>query len=198
MATRHLLRARSTRARERRVEIVASCIEQGLSITEPTSAPEGDARLLERETRLGCTTAMLACLSLEERMAIVLAEMLGADDVLGAELCEVDGAVYRKRLSRARQKLRPILEDLCGLASSGAPCSCPRQARAKQIAGIASSTFTRLPVVDAEAVQRATEGLGALRRLGPVFAIAPLVDPPKDLWEELRRRLPTVLGAGQP
>ena len=130
VATRQLLRARSTRARERRVEIVAARIGQGLAITEPTSAPEGDARLLERETRLGCTTAMLECLSLEERLAIVLAEMLGADDVLGAELCEVEPTVYRKRLSRARQKLRPILEDLCGLARSGAPCSCPRQARA--------------------------------------------------------------------
>jgi hypothetical protein len=24
------------------------------------------------------------------------------------------------------------------------------------------------------------------------------LDPPEDLWEELRRRLPTVLGAGEP
>jgi hypothetical protein len=130
-------------------------------------------------------------------MAIVLAEVLGADDELGARLCEVSGAVYRKRLSRARQKMRPILEELCGLASPAAPCSCRRQARAKQLVGLETSRYTRLPVVDARDVQRAMDGLGALRRLGPVFAVEPLVDPPEDLWSELRRRLPTVLGDGE-
>jgi len=194
IASRHLLRSRSKLAREHRVEVLEGRIRAGLAITEPGHAPEGDARILERETRLGCTTAMLACLTLDERLAIVLAEVLGADDDLGALLCDVTPAAYRKRVSRARAKLRPVLEDLCGLERSGAPCSCARQARAKQIAGIASSTFTRLPVVDAADAQRAMESLGALRRLGPVFAIEPLLDPPQDLWAELRRRLPAALG----
>ncbi len=194
IATRRLLRSRGKLARERSVEVLETRIRQGMAITEPTSAPEGDARVLERETRLGCTSAMLACLSLEERLAIVLAEVLGADDDLGARLCEVAPPVYRKRLSRARQTLRPILEGLCGLADAQSPCSCARQSRAKQVAGIASSTYTHLPVVDAQAVQRAMDGLGELRGLAPLFAIEPLVDPPEDLWAELRRRLPTVLG----
>ena len=44
--------------------------------------------LLQRETRLGCTSAMLQCLSPEERLAVVLSKMLGADDELGARLCD--------------------------------------------------------------------------------------------------------------
>lgn len=194
IATRHLLRSRGKLARERSVEVLETRIRQGLAITEATSAPEGDARVLERETRLGCTGAMLACLSLEERLAIVLAEVLGADDELGARLCEVAPPVYRKRLSRARQKLRPILEELCGLAEAKSPCSCARQSRAKQLAGLESTTYTRLPVVDEQTLQRAADALGAMRSLGPLFAVEPLLGPPEDLWTELRRRLPSVLG----
>lgn len=198
IATRHFLRSRTRLARERDVEVLEGQIRLGLHVTEPTSAPEGDARLFERETRLGCTSAMLACLSLEERVAVVLVELLGADDELGARLCETSATTFRKRLSRARLKLRPILEDLCGLARSEAPCSCARQARAKQIGGLSSTTYVRLPLVDEPTIARAMEGLGALRRLGPVFAVEPMVGPPEDLWEELRRRLPTVLGGGEP
>jgi RNA polymerase sigma factor (sigma-70 family) len=194
VATRHLLRSRKKLTRERSVEVLETYIRSGLAITEPASAPEGDARVLESETRLGCTTAMLACLSVEERVAIVLAEMLGASDDLGARLCAVPATVYRKRLSRARQKMRPILEDLCGLARTDAPCTCVRQARAKEIGGLTTTSTKRLPVVDDGEVQRAMEALGALRKLGAVFALEPLVAPPEDLWEELRRKLPAVLG----
>jgi RNA polymerase sigma factor (sigma-70 family) len=194
IATRYLLRWRKKLHRERSELELQSRIEMGLAVTEPSSVPDGDARLLERETRIGCTQAMLACLSVEERMAIVLAELLGASDELGARLCEVDGAAYRKRLSRARGKLRPILEELCGLSREGAPCSCNRLARAKQMNGISTTRYTHLPVVDQPALQRALEDFGALRKLGPVFAIEPLLNPPEDLWAELRRKLPSVLG----
>jgi RNA polymerase sigma factor (sigma-70 family) len=203
VATHHLLRSRRQLGRVRAVEVLEGRIRQGLAITELASLPEGDVEWLGRETCLGCTTAMLACLSLEERLAIVLAELLGADDDLGAHLCEVSPVVYRKRLSRARQKLRPILEDLCGLARSDAPCSGPRQARAKQLAGLLAdrppapevARSRRLPVLDGQAMEQARSSFGALRRIGPIFALDPLVAPPEDLWAELRRRLPAVLGA---
>ena len=194
VATRHLLRAKKKLSREQSVEALEGYIREGLAITEPASAPEGDAQVLERETRFGCTTAMLQVLSVEERVAVVLAEMLGASDELGAQLCAVAPAVYRKRLSRARGKLRPILEELCGLVRADAPCSCTRQARAKQLAGRSASATPTLPLVAEGEVQRAREAFGALRRLGPVFALKPLVAPPADLWQELRRKLPSVLG----
>jgi RNA polymerase sigma factor (sigma-70 family) len=195
VATRHLLRSRHKLARAGRVEVLEARIRQGLEATEPSSAPEGDARVLERETRLGCTAAMLECLTLEERIALVLDE-LGADDELGGRLCDVAPAAFRKRLSRARQKLRPILEELCGLAQPGAPCSCTRQARAKQLAGIETTKVRHLPLAPDPELVRTTEHLGALRRAGPVFAIEPPLDAPEALWTELRRRLPTLLGEG--
>jgi RNA polymerase sigma factor (sigma-70 family) len=199
VGTRYLLRHRRRATRERSVVTLEGAIRRGLSITEPASAPDGDARVLTAETRMGCTRAMLACLSVDERVAVVLSEVLGADDDLGAHLCEVAPAVYRKRLSRARQKLRPVLEDLCGLTRTAAPCSCTRQARAKQIAGVSQPTKVRLPLVDADHLQRAAEALGQVRSLGAVFALDPWVDPPEALWTQLRGYLNALLaptGAG--
>ena len=196
IGTRHLLRARRKRARTWTMEVVESRLRQGLAITTAASEPDGDVRLLARETRLGCTNAMMACLTVEERVAVVLVEMLGADDALAAHLSEVSLLVHKKRLSRARTKLRPVLEDLCGLARSDAPCTCVRQSRAKQLAGVpGSSSLRKLPVVADPELQRAVEALGALRRLGPVFAVEPFVDPPMDVWHAIKARLPAVLEA---
>ena len=198
IATRHLLRARAKsaarRARETSLDQVANAIRGGLAITEPSAVPDGDARVLAAETRLSCTQAMLATLSLEERVAIVLAEMLGADDELGARLCDVPGPTYRKRLSRARAKLVPILEELCGLAREDAPCTCARAARAKQIAGVQAPAGKRLPIVVNADVERTHEALGTLRRAGAVFALEPMLDAPEEVFRELRRRLPAVFG----
>jgi RNA polymerase sigma factor (sigma-70 family) len=199
VATRHLLRSRARLQKERDVVQLEGSIKSGLAVTGPSSSPQGseaEARLLTGETRLGCTQAMLACLSMEERMAVVLTELLGADDDLGARLCEVSPQTFRKRLSRGRARLRPVLEELCGLERSGAPCSCPRMARAKQVSGRRPSGLASLPQVEDAALQRAQEGFAQLRKLGPVFALEPLVGPPEDLWAELRRRLPAVLGDG--
>jgi len=161
IGTRHLLRSRARLHKERELAPLEGSIKAGLALTEtaPAAGPDGteaEARVLAAETRLGCTQAMLACLSLEERMAVVLTELLGADDELGARLCEVSPQTFRKRLSRGRARLRPVLEELCGLGRSEAPCSCPRMARAKQLSGRPPSALGRLPMAalpDAELQQ---------------------------------------------
>lgn len=194
VATRHLLRARARRERGRSVEELTGTIEAGLALAGPSAEPEGDAKVLAAQTRLSCTQAMLDCLSREERVAVVLVELLGADDELGARLCEVTPEAFRKRLSRGRARLRPVLEGLCGLSEVPGPCTCRRQARAKQRSGRPPSPLAALPVLADEELATAAEGLGQLRRLGAVFALHPPVGPPHDLWEELRRRVPSVLG----
>jgi RNA polymerase sigma factor (sigma-70 family) len=195
VATRRFLRERRRWGQRRASADLADLIRAGLSATSPSDVPEGEVRVLARETRLQCTQAMLDCLSLEERMALVLAEVLGASDELGAELCGVRPATYRKRLSRARGKLEPILRSLCGLADPTSPCSCPRQARAKQLAGLERRAWTRLPVIDDAATILAADRLGEVQRLGAVLAIDPPIAPPEDLWNAVRARLPTLLGA---
>lgn len=195
IALRHVLRTRSARDRARSRLALELKIRAGLLLTGPAPALEADRAIEQRETCLGCTRAMLECLTLEERAAIILAEILGAEDELGARLCGVPGPTYRKRLSRARTKLRPILEQLCGLTSPSNPCSCERQIRAKALVGLQGKR--RLPLLTDGEVVAAAERLGEVRRLGAVLAGPAAVQVPEDVWMSVRQRLHLVLGAAE-
>jgi RNA polymerase sigma factor (sigma-70 family) len=193
IASRHLLRARRSRLEERAVSIsdVAAAVEMGLAASEASSLPEGDVRLLARDVHRTCTQAMLLTLTREERLAVLLADVLGAADQLGAAICEVSADTFRKRLSRGRATLRPLLEEQCGLSNAKNPCRCARQAAVKQRAGL------KLPVYsdpeETAQLARARDQLGALSRLGPVFAIEPLPAARRELWRELVNRVPDLL-----
>lgn len=193
IASRHLMRAKRSRMEERSVSVadVVKVIELGLGATEPTSLPVGDARLLARDVQRTCTQAMLLALSREERLAVLLADVLGATDVVGAAICEIGADAFRQRLARARATLRPLLEQQCGLSNPAKDCRCSRQAAAKQRAGL------KLPVyrdgAERDVMSRALDQLGAMVKLGHVFAIDPLPAPRQELWNELLQRFPDLL-----
>jgi RNA polymerase sigma factor (sigma-70 family) len=193
IASRHLLRARRSRMEERAVSIsdIGQVVEMGIAATEPAALPEGDARLLERDVRRTCTQAMLLSLSREERLAVLLTDVLGATDVVGAAICEIRPDAFRQRLTRGRAALRPLLEKQCGLAEASNPCRCLRQAAAKQRFGV------KLPFYrDAEEstrLERAEAQMGDLARLGHVFAIDPPPAPREELWQRLEQRFPDLL-----
>ena len=193
IASRHLLRARRSRLEERAVPIgdVAAAVEMGLSGSEASSLPEGDVRLLARDVRRTCTQAMLLALTREERLAVILADVLGATDQVGAAICDVSADTFRKRLSRGRATLRPVLEEQCGLSDAKNPCRCERQAAVKQRVGMKLPVYTD-PEDEAQ-LARARDQLGALTRLGPVFAIEPPPAPRRELWQELASRVPDLL-----
>jgi RNA polymerase sigma factor (sigma-70 family) len=174
-------------------EALAAAIDRGLSMTSTWSMPEGEVHQLEREVRLVCTQNMLRCLSPEERIALILVEMLGADDSLAAGILGISKESFRQRLSRGRAKLRPVLEERCGLRNEANACRCARQAAAKQTLGAITPVWTCLPVEkDPQAVE-ARESLGELRRLGQVFATQPPIAAPDVLWERLQQQFPGLL-----
>ncbi len=45
----------------------------------------------------------------------------------GAEILGIDPAAFRKRVSRARERLRAFMERNCGLVAQDAACRCHRQ-----------------------------------------------------------------------
>jgi RNA polymerase sigma factor (sigma-70 family) len=196
IALRHVLRTRRKRERSRSRLALELKIRAGLLLTGADAGPDGEQSVLRRETCHGCTRAMLQCLTLDERAVIVLSELLGADDELGARLCGVADAAYRKRLSRARAKLRPVLEGLCGLTNPGNPCTCERQARAKQLTR--RRPAARIPALTEGEVIAATERLGEVRRLGAVLAGPAPIAVPEDIWASVREHLSSVLEAPSP
>ena len=134
---------------------------------------------------------MLFTLSRDERVAIVLSEMLGASDAVAAGICEVREDAFRQRLSRARAKLWPVLEERCGLVDPARPCRCARGAVAKQRGG------ARLPVYD-DGVDAADRDMGELRRLRGVLAVDPPPAPRREVWAAVVARFPSLLGQEEP
>jgi RNA polymerase sigma factor (sigma-70 family) len=98
----------------------------GLSPVAPNAGPELD--LLAREVKHGCTLALLSCLDRQLRVAYVLGEVFGVSSSDGAWICDTTEAAYRKRLSRARARVRGFVAEHCGLVAPAiARCHCRKR-----------------------------------------------------------------------
>lgn len=92
---------------------------------EPSTDP--DAELLAEEVRLACTQAMLTCLDRDHRVAYVLGEIFEVTSDEGAYICDISPATYRKRLSRARSRVRSFLSANCGWINPETRCRCTKR-----------------------------------------------------------------------
>jgi RNA polymerase sigma factor (sigma-70 family) len=198
IAVRHLLRMQM-RARETAVsvEAIAAKLDAGLAIA-PRAAPLSavEAPVLEAELQLECTQAMLFTLSRPERIAFILADVLGATDAIGGAICEITPAAFRQRLARARAQVRPLLAERCGLADATNPCTCAAQAPGAAAARLIDIRRLRLAGAPAEpdpAVARADEQLGALRQLGRVFDRDDPPRTPPAVWAAISAACPELL-----
>lgn len=126
VAMNYLLTARKIRNRTKGLtfEVFGNDLESGLTV-DP--APAADDVVMLNELRIACTMAMLLCLDERHRAAYVLGDILEMDHSAAAEILEVSKANFRKQLSRARSKVVAFTAQKCGLANSGAKCSCPRR-----------------------------------------------------------------------
>jgi RNA polymerase sigma factor (sigma-70 family) len=86
-----------------------------------------EAQLLADEMRLSCTQAMLQCLERHERIAFVLGEIFELNSAEAAWILDTTPAAFRKRLQRARTRIRGFMESTCGLVNPNAFCRCARR-----------------------------------------------------------------------
>jgi RNA polymerase sigma factor (sigma-70 family) len=94
-----------------------------------------DAELLADEVRLRCTQALLQCLDREERVVFVLGEVFALPGEEAAWILDTTAAAYRKRLERARRRIRTFMRGNCGLVDPANPCRCSRRITSAQAAG---------------------------------------------------------------
>lgn len=133
IVTRHVLNMK--RGREETQELTFSRFGSDLDsapdldLPDPNSVPV-DLKLLVDEARIGCTSAMLLCLSREQRLVFILGEICGASDRVGGELLDVSRANFRQKLTRARRDLCNFMNDKCGLVNQANPCRCAKKTRA--------------------------------------------------------------------
>ena len=178
IAVNHLLdRAKSAVERmELTFDVYATDLLDGLA-SSPSTSP--DAALLEREVQLACTHAMLTCLDRDHRVAYILGEIFEVDSDDGGYICEIPPATYRKRLSRARQRVRGFLDEHCGLVNPVAACHCSRRVDAAVAAGRADPSALKFTdatmAVNAEMV-RFHDAAALLRALPPARVPTSTVD----------------------
>ena len=116
------------------------------------------------EVRIGCTLALLQCLSPDQRLAYILGEILELDHGEAAEVLGVTPTAYRKRLSRARGRVTGFMLGHCGLIDPANPCRCSRRvARATELGRVdpGRPRFAR----SRQIAERFPEVLAGIRRL---------------------------------
>ncbi len=97
--------------------------------TEPPDMNNPAARLLVEEAEILCTVAMLLCLDGRQRVVLILGEVFGVTDAVGAEVLGVTTANFRQILVRARHDLYTFMAGHCGLINESNPCRCARKMR---------------------------------------------------------------------
>ncbi|MBL8538658.1 MAG: RNA polymerase sigma factor [Hyphomonadaceae bacterium] len=95
------------------------------------------------EVKVGCTLAMLTCLSRPLRIAYIVGDVLELLDSEAASALEISAATYRQRLLRARRQVLAFTSRHCGIVRVEAPCRCARRVAPALASGrIARGTST--------------------------------------------------------
>jgi RNA polymerase sigma factor (sigma-70 family) len=130
IATNHLLNVRESRVERERLTFSAFGDQLAQGLSEAADASQPDQALLEDEVKIGCTTGMLLCLDRQHRIAYILGDVfeLRSDDA--ADVLGIAPTAFRKRLSRARERVRDFMRGHCGLVNPDAACRCGRRVEA--------------------------------------------------------------------
>lgn len=127
IACRHLVHERkrgAIEAMQLNFEDFAADLETGLSPLSDHGLNEVEAAIAVEEVKIGCTLAMLVCLSRELRIAYILGEIFEVSAPEAADILDIDSAAYRQRLRRARTAVTAFVAESCGLVADAASCRC--------------------------------------------------------------------------
>lgn len=128
IAVRHLLRTKRGKREElASFETLEKLIAQGDTNPSLPDVSDAERALMAQEVRLACTQAVVMSLARDQRIAWLLADVFELSSEQAAAVLEIEPAAYRKRLSRARERLESWMRSRCGLANGANPCRCTRQ-----------------------------------------------------------------------
>jgi RNA polymerase sigma factor (sigma-70 family) len=141
VATRHLAET----ARQGRVEkmrLTFDDFSEDLMLGQDESAHLGltkiEHQIALKEVKVGCTLAMLVCLSRPLRMAYILGDIFEMTDTEACEALGIPAGSYRQRLRRARLSISGFMQSNCSIQFASAACRCEnRIAPALQMGRIA-------------------------------------------------------------
>ncbi len=187
VAANHLLTARKRRTEEyfESLDTLVQALDAGLA----DSAPPVEEQVLVTEAKLHCTSHMMLGLDREHRLAFILGEVLDLGSEEAAAVLEIKTEAFRKRLSRARERMAAFTSSHCGLVDPKNPCRCAKQIGQRIACGVferSQRPFTRYanrPKAKAKAELDALDNLG---RALEVFRNHPDYVAPDVVAKELR------------
>lgn len=97
-----------------------------------------EEELIYDEVRSQCLLGMLLCLSMEQRILLVLSDIFLVSQKETGQILNIQPILLRKRLERARVKLYQFMNEECGLIHSENSCKCTLKARALVDQGLIS------------------------------------------------------------
>lgn len=119
-------RKRGLEHQELSFEMLENGIKEGYIPKSPVDVFDADRNILTEELKVSCTHAMLLCLSREERIVYILSAIFNVKSSEGAMILDIRPDAYRKRLSRAKEKMRGFMEKNCGLVNHQT-CECNKR-----------------------------------------------------------------------
>lgn len=127
IACRHLVGMR----RKGRVEAMrlsfegfAADLDRGRAPIDQAGLTPAEEKIAIQQVKIGCTLAMLTCLSRSQRMAYILGDVMELSDREAASVLDITPETYRQRLSRARKAVVGFVSATCGIARAENPCRC--------------------------------------------------------------------------
>ncbi|MBI4768590.1 MAG: RNA polymerase sigma factor [Deltaproteobacteria bacterium] len=104
--------------------------EKSLELDSPIDWQESRSSALQNiyveEIMISCLQGLLLCLDRDHRLAFLLVEVFDVSSDQGSAILEITPTAFRKRLSRARERIQDFLMRNCALLNPDNPCTCER------------------------------------------------------------------------
>jgi len=178
VACNYLIGIRQKSAMEREISFdhFAEEHDKGLPfLDEGVGGPH--EKLLEEEVKISCSGAMLMCLDRDHRMAYILGKIMELSSAEASEVLQLPSSTYRKRLSRANERIRSFMQGRCGLVNPNNPCRCKKRVNYAVKLGRVNPEkpmFTSLPGTrDPRYLREEVEKMDELKRAAAVFRSHP-------------------------
>lgn len=152
-------------------------------------AEANNIRELAYELKISCTTAMLMCLDVEDRIVFILANLLNLNSQEGGKLLNISPDLFRQRLSRAKKKLNHFIDNNCGLLNKENSCHCRRRvpyAISQKRISADAYRFLSKEYLGAEInIEEKIIEMEDLEDLGEVYANNPSYTLPKEIVDKV-------------
>jgi RNA polymerase sigma factor (sigma-70 family) len=161
------------------VEQFSADLADGL---EPEAPERTEDMVALGELKMSCGRALLNCLDADDRIAFILGEIMEVEGPEAAEILGMPAATFRKRLSRARERLSEALSSNCGVVNPSAACRCHRRlTRATALGRAKHGVATTDALLDVAALSGKLRSIGEAMRVVEYYRADPQSKPRRDL-----------------